>query len=156
MHYFSLDCKQFELLLNFSLNVLGSILYYIGSACFLPQINATTLGMNFLVVGSAVLTLAQAWKVARSFGKSEKGERECNEESQSAVWIDLCLGVGASSYLAGSYLYFFQVAHPAMAYYVAILYTFGGSWFLLTVYFMYKYLFGSADKPVADLNDSLA
>ena len=37
-HYTTKDCKYLSLSINFFVNVLGSLMYLLGSACFIPSI----------------------------------------------------------------------------------------------------------------------
>lgn len=66
LHYTSSRCAFLEWSLNFLFSVLGSLLYLIGSACFIPTFDLAWLGSLLFIIGSAVIALSQAWKIYRS------------------------------------------------------------------------------------------
>lgn len=50
---------------NFFTNFIGSSIYLVGSAMFLPQINMTNEGLICFIVASAIIVGAQTWKIVR-------------------------------------------------------------------------------------------
>jgi hypothetical protein len=148
MHYMYRDCRFFWFALNFAVNVIGSFIYYVGSACFLPQINQSDLGVDFFILGSSFIIVAQSWKLLRTFCQPGKSFNEIYEEDPSGVWVDILAGVGAMGYFSGSFFFERSTAHPVMAYYGATLYTLGGCMFMISGIVMQKrYFWEKKDSP---------
>lgn len=66
-HFFKENCPYLRYVINFFLSVIGSGLYLIGSALFLPQINQSQLGFKYFIYGSCFVMVSQTWKLARGF-----------------------------------------------------------------------------------------
>jgi len=75
IHYLYCDCRYLSLAINFFLSVIGSALYLVGSACFLPQIHQSDLGVDYFIIGSSFVFVSQSWKLLRSFCQKGKTAR---------------------------------------------------------------------------------
>ena len=62
LHYVYLDCRFMLLSLNFYLNVIGSLIYLLGSICYTPQLNMADLGTDCFLVGSYIIVFSQFCK----------------------------------------------------------------------------------------------
>ena len=73
LHYTTIGCPFLQFSLNFFASATGSLLYLIGSACFIPVLDLAWLGSLLFIIGSAVIVIAQTWKLFRGLrvpGKS--------------------------------------------------------------------------------------
>ena len=128
--------------INFFVNVIGSCLYLIGSACFLPLINENDLGVDYFIYGPVVICVSQVWKLIRDFFDTGKYSNETWEKDPSGVMIDLWAGIGGFSYFAGCYFFFEKTTYfPNLAYQGAIFYIIGGTSFFITAFFILKRYF---------------
>lgn len=102
---------------NISMSAVGSTLYVIGSAGFLPDVFAQSpnLGAIGFIAGSAVIGLSQTWKVAR-LARDEQS-KTCSlhnlfisRDVFTAAGVEASAGCGAYFFLVGTALY--AAAYP--------------------------------------------
>lgn len=148
MHYITKDCRYLSYVINFFLSVIGSTLYLIGSALFLPQFNQTDLGIDYFIFGSSFVAVSQTWKLIRGFRSSGKTVKETFYEDPSGVIVDLFAGLGGlCGYFIGSFFFEKLPAHPNAAYYGASFFTLGGTFFLISGIFMQKRYYYDQRQP---------
>lgn len=96
--------------MNFFTSMMGSLLYFIGSIMFIPALNSITLGTTVFVFGSAVIVIAQSWKIFRAaYNSNDPRVRTFNimnwfNDTPGFV-VDLFAGLGGFGYFIGS-IYF--------------------------------------------------
>lgn len=66
LHYVHKDCRYKKLVINFLVSVCGSLLYLIGSVCFIPDVNAAVTGLYLFIFGSTLIVISQSWKLYSS------------------------------------------------------------------------------------------
>ncbi len=102
------EYQRAEIGLNFFLSFIGSTLYLIGSALYIPQINQTVTGDKIFIVGSAIIFIAQSWKLYRGGTIDERDayNKAWNilnfRHDISGALVDLFAGLGGACYLIGS------------------------------------------------------
>ena len=79
--------------INFAYSALGSALYLIGSAMFIPETNLIVTGTWVFIFGSAIIFTSQSWKLYRY---------ESFVDDVPAVHVDFWAGAGGLLYLIGS------------------------------------------------------
>jgi hypothetical protein len=65
-------CAYTSYSLNFFTNFIGSSIYLIGSALFLPSINKAEPGLYCFIVASTIIVFAQCWKIGRGVVEGRK------------------------------------------------------------------------------------
>lgn len=97
--------------INFFASLTGSTLYLIGSIMFIPVLNDIVQGTYVFIYGSAIIFMAQSWKLLRAGKLNEDSpsskQFQCSNLSHdlSGVLVDLFAGIGGGSYLIGSVLF---------------------------------------------------
>lgn len=136
--------------LNFFCSFIGSFIYLVGSALFIPAIGAYVLGGYLFIVASIIIVLAQSWKLARAghdfSSKSSlvKGFSWSNwSHDVPGICVDACAGLGAFGYIIGSILFLpeYNVDTDA-TFRAAAWFQFGGTFFALSgIAMLYRYFF---------------
>jgi len=62
-HFINKGCPYMIAVINYSLSVLASLLYVIGSILFIPALNSVPLGELLFDIGSGVIVFSQSWKL---------------------------------------------------------------------------------------------
>lgn len=136
--------------LNFFLSACGSLIYLIGSACFLPQIDKDILGFQIFIFGSFLIVYTQLWKLyraGRAFKSGTKGWHFALANYLSGdiagVTIDFFALVGGFGYLIGSFAYLYSVnsALVGAAWYIVggFAFTFSGAAMFYRYFFTFNY-----------------
>ena len=132
--------------------MIGSALYLIGSACFLPQINQSDLGVDYFIYGSSFVFVSQSWKLLRSFCQKDKTLKEVWKEDPSGILVDFFAGIGGCGYFTGSFFFFEKIAqYPNLAYQGASFFTLGGICFLISAIFMQKRYYCEAKEEQSEM-----
>ena len=103
--------RKAELGINFMCSAFGSLLYLIGSICFIPATDLLALGEWSFIVGSAIIVLSQIWKCFRTFCIDESNPENGAFKLQNIWWdfpgfnVDLYAGLGGLMYLIGTWLF---------------------------------------------------
>lgn len=136
------------LAINFFVNVIGSLLYLIGSACFIPEIGEFEWGMDLFIVGSAFIVVAQTWKLKNVFGQAGKSFKEAYNEDSSGVNVDFFAGIGGLMYFSGTFVFKQTADNPGLTDVAALIYSFGGLFFFTSGLFIHKRYFweGAGEK----------
>lgn len=136
IHFTYTDCRFFILSLNFFVSVCGSFLYLIGSACFIPELNASDEGLVLFIYGSSFIVVGQIWKLGRSINQEGLTIKECIKEDFKGFMVDTFAGLGGLMYLIGSF--FFQKSSEVPQYLNigASIFSCGGFFFLLSGLFI--------------------
>ena len=90
--------------LNFTLSIFGSFLYFLGAFFFLPPYTYVLEGIWIFITGSAIIVIAQTWKVYRNFYVPCE-ENLVQKADWSATTVDILAGLGGFSYFFGSILF---------------------------------------------------
>lgn len=135
--------KRMEIGLNFFASMMGSLLYLLGSICFIPATNLLVEGELLFIVGSAFIFFSQLWKILRSLGNEEDLSLTCNFkevwEDFAGFLVDLFAGLGGGCYFIGTY-YFQYVITDADEIYATNWFMAGGTCFSLSGFaMMYRY-----------------
>jgi hypothetical protein len=137
--------RKTELGINFLGSVLGSLLYLIGSICFIPATNLLTLGEWTFIVGSAIIFLSQTWKCFRTLCVDETNPED-NAFKLSNVWwdfsgfnVDLHAGLGGLMYFFGTW-FFMGIKNESDKTFAAAWFISGGTFFSLSgIAMQYRY-----------------
>lgn len=70
-------CPQPLVSLNFLLSVVGSAIYVVGSAEFLPSIDKTQQAYMLFILASAFVLLSWVWRTLRLFCQGGKSLKDC-------------------------------------------------------------------------------
>jgi len=143
--------KRMEIGLNFFASVLGSLLYLLGSICFIPSTNLLTQGELLFIVGSAVIFFSQLWKCLRSLGNEDDFRLSCNFkevcEDLAGFLVDIFAGLGGANYFIGSY-YFQYVVTDEDETFATNWFMAGGSSFALSgICMIYRYFCKNKSDP---------
>ena len=90
--------------LNFGLSIIGSFLYFLGSLFFLPPYTYMVEGLWIFIAGSAVIMVAQSWKLYRQVNLLHV-EGRTNEVDWQGVALDGSAWLGGFTYFFGSILF---------------------------------------------------
>jgi hypothetical protein len=141
LHYTASRCPFLQLSINFFVSATGSLLYLVGSACFIPVLDLAWLGSLLFIIGSAVIIIAQTWKLWRGLRQPGKTATEMIEEDESGFYVDLFAGLGALCYFLGTFLFDESANNPRYLIPAVTIYSFGGLFFLGSGLFMQKRYF---------------
>lgn len=72
LYFLETDFRYLTQVINFFINVVGSVLYLIGSVLFIPDTMHFYIGINFFIVGALLVMGAQTWKLVRLFQQPDK------------------------------------------------------------------------------------
>ena len=135
--------QRLENCLNFFYSAIGSLLYLVGSICFIPETDSILLGTELFIAGSFVIFTSQSWKIYRQgFSYQEKRFSFSNYLSDlPALSVDAGAGIGGLFYLIGS-VYFlpeYDITDQDTIR-AAALFTVGGTAFTLSAFsILYRY-----------------
>lgn len=141
LHYVYQDCRFLNYAINFFVNVIGSLLYLIGSACFIPEIGKFDWGMDLFIVGSSFIMVAQAWKLIKGLRQARYNFKEWYNEDASGVNVDFFAGIGGLMYFSGTFVFKQTGDNPELANTAALIYSFGGLFFFTSGSFIQKRYF---------------
>lgn len=141
LHYTKTGCPFLALSLNFLLSVTGSLLYFVGSAFFIPALDLAWLGSLLFIIGSAFIVISQAWKLFRSLTNESRSVKELIEEDESGFYVDLFAGLGGVMYFIGTFVFDESALNPNYLIPAVTLYSFGGLFFFGSALFMQKRYF---------------
>ena len=139
--------------LNFALNIFGSFLYLLGSFFFLPPYTYILEGIWIFIAGSAVIMIAQVWKVYRNFYLPYLIGHKQNFD-WNVLLVDVFVGLGGFSYFFGSIFFLpWSDTDGAATVLAANWFLFGGLFFTLSgVFLIIRYF--CYDSPLYSCNDS--
>lgn len=158
-HTFLRTFKRLEIGLNFFASVMGSLLYLLGSICFIPSTNLLNQGELLFLVGSAVIFFSQLWKCMRAFGNEDDLRLSCNfqevYEDLAGFMVDVFAGLGGFCYFIGTY-YFQYVVTDEDEIFATNWFMAGGTSFALSgISILYRYFCKNKSDQHVILNDSL-
>jgi len=146
--------------LNFFLSAIGSMLYLLGSICFIPQTNEIVLGENLFIFGSLIIFLSQLWKCLRTMfccGTECKFNWENVSKDYPGFFVDAFAGLGGLSYAVGTYYFKNALTGDDMIDAVNLFVIGGLSFFISGLSMQYRYFFHKECKEEckpADPNQS--
>jgi hypothetical protein len=130
--------------LNFFLSLTGSTLYLIGSILFIPDLDSIVMGTWVFIYGSAVIFLAQSWKLWRAGCNNEHNhvDKSFHFSNYSgdvlAALVDLTAGLGGFAYLIGSIFFLPEYdVSDHITYIAACWFQLGGISYFLSGFFMF-------------------
>lgn len=90
-------------MINFFINVTGSVLYLVGSIMFIPETKNFFFGVHLFIVGAFFVAFSQVWKLSRTIIQPNKTILECIKDNTMTVILDLLAFFGAFFYFVGSF-----------------------------------------------------
>lgn len=95
--------------LNFFMSMIGSLLYFIGSILYIPEVNGFVPGTIVYIIGSAFIYCSQSWKLYRSGCTYDNLVRRFSasnwKQDVPGFFVDLFAGLGGVGYFVGSILF---------------------------------------------------
>lgn len=98
-------CSYPSFSFNFALSWLGSLTYLVGSIFFLPFINFPVIASYLFIVASAIIAVAQIWKLIRSGLSGERTFWQNTKNDLQGFLVDAFALVGASFYFYGTNMF---------------------------------------------------
>lgn len=136
IHFTYSDCRFFSYSINFLVSVCGSFLYLVGSACFIPELNASDEGLVLFIYGSSFIVIGQLWKLSRSLNQDGLTIKECISEDFKGFMVDTFAGLGALMYLIGSFFFQKSTEIPEYLNIGACIFSCGGLFFSISGFFI--------------------
>lgn len=115
---------------------MGSFVYFVGSALFIPSVNKLELGLYCFITGSSCVAFSQGWKVIRVIKDGSRKNKVCAtiKEDTDGFLVDLFAGIGGCCYFTGSILFFNP--DPIVQLAACTIFSCGGFLFFLSGAFM--------------------
>jgi hypothetical protein len=61
--------------------------------------------LNLFIGGSALIVIAQTWKLIRTLHQKGKTYKQCYKEDPNGFWNDFGANIGGSLYLGGTFVF---------------------------------------------------
>jgi hypothetical protein len=134
-----------EIGINFFISALCSLLYLLGSVCFIPDMDLLVEGEWLFIIGSIFIVLSQLWKCYRTAVTDQFDENIIRfrfyhiRADFSGFMVDLIAGFGGLFYAIGTWL-FKDIVTERDQTIATHLFVIGGSCFTMSGLFMqYRY-----------------
>lgn len=103
IYFLQQDFRYLAFVINFFINLVGSVLYLVGSILFIPEAMHFYLGIHMFIAGAFMVMAAQTWKLLRALNQPNKTVKQSFKDGSIAVILDFLAAFGAFFYFLGSF-----------------------------------------------------